>query len=242
MKHALDLGPSLSASAPAVRLWGLSARGLSVLPVVIVLGWAVALAIPATRDLAKALLAENQPVELLTFVFLVVGGALGLRLAWRLRHSGERTVVVAFYAVFALGLLVIAGEEVAWGQWFLGFETPEAIGAVNTQGELTLHNHQVFNDHLEAFPLLFGLAGLVSVWLARVPFFREVASPRILLSWFALIAGLSLVDLVQDFVILHPALDGMLNWLDEVVEMLVGISGFLYVWLNARRLDPPAET
>ncbi len=41
-----------------------------------------------------------------------------------------------------LGLLciVIAGEEVSWGQRFFGFSTPEALGAINLQNEFNLHN------------------------------------------------------------------------------------------------------
>lgn len=40
----------------------------------------------------------------------------------------------------AIGLFVIAGEEVSWGQRLLNIETPEVIAENNTQGELTLHN------------------------------------------------------------------------------------------------------
>lgn len=207
---------------------------LPVLPAATLAVLAVLLAVPATREAAHWLLAENHPVELLTFVFFAVGGALGLGFSGRLRRRGEPGWVWGFYAFFAVGLLVIAGEEVAWGQWFVGFETPDVIGDVNTQGELTLHNYEGFNDHLELFPLVFGLAGLVSVALAGTRWER-VASPRPLLAWYAVIAAVCAVDLLQDFYVLQVDFDHLVNALDEAVEMLVAIAGFLYVVLNAER-------
>ena len=212
------------------------------LPVYVVAAFGAALAVPLTRGAATSVLLENGPVELLTFAFLVAGGAVGLGSAWRRRRRGEPVAVVAFHALFALGLLAVGGEEVAWGQWFWGFETPEALREANTQGELTLHNHRVFNDHLEAFPLLFGVGGAVGVWLARFDAFRPVGVPRVLLSWFLVIAAFSLVDLVQDFVVIDPNVDLLVNWMDEVVEMLVGVSGFLYVRLSAARAREPGAS
>ncbi|WP_412068741.1 hypothetical protein [Rubrivirga sp. IMCC43871] len=212
---------------------------LSILPFALLAVFSVFLAIPATRDAAQWMLAENRPVELLSFVFLVVGGGLGLWLAVRLRRRGEAGRVVAFYGLFALGLLTIGAEEVAWGQWFVGFETPEAIAEVNTQGELTLHNHRALKDHLEIFPLLFGLAGLVGVWVRRFPGWTRVAAPAALLPWFAVIAVVSAVDFFQDWVVIQAQFDELVNALDELVEMFVALAGLLYVRMNAARLVPP---
>ena len=209
---------------------------LPVVPAAVLFVLAALLVVPATRDAAHWLLDENRPVELLSFVLLVAGGVLGLRLAGRLRRAGQPGWVWGFYGLFALGLLVVAGEEVAWGQWFFGFETPAAIGAVNTQGELTLHNYEGFNDHLELFPLVFGLAGLVSVALAGTRWSR-LASPRPLLSWYAVIAAMCAVDLGQDFYVIHADLDHLVNGLAEAVEMLVAGAGLLYVVLNAERAE-----
>ncbi|WP_412060753.1 hypothetical protein [Rubrivirga sp. IMCC45206] len=216
---------------------------LTILPFALLAVFTVFLAIPATRDAAQWMLAENRPVELLSFVFLMVGGVLGLRLAAQLRRRGERGWTVAFYALFSLGLLAIGAEEVAWGQWFVGFETPEAIAEVNTQGELTLHNHKALKDHLEIFPLLFGLAGLVGVWVRRFPGWSRVAAPAALLPWFALIAVVSAVDFLQDWVVIQAQFDELVNALDELVEMFVALAGLLFVRFNAARLLPatPAD-
>lgn len=205
-------------------------------PLGIVAVFSALLALPATREAAQWSLGEHRPVELLSFALFVVGGVWALRVAAAERRRGSPALVVAFYALFGVGLLVVGGEEVAWGQWFVRFETPEAIAAVNTQGELTLHNHEVFNDHLEAFPMAFGLAGLLGIWLGRFRAWAPVAAPRALWVWFAVVAGVSAVDLLQDWYVLHPDFDHLVNWLDEAIEMMVAAAGLLYVALNAARL------
>ncbi len=42
--------------------------------------------------------------------------------------------------VIALGSLFFAGEEISWGQHYLGFETPEALMEFNRQDEFNFHN------------------------------------------------------------------------------------------------------
>ena len=217
-------------SLPANRL-----LAIALIPLIIVIFYSGLLTIPATRGIAIWGLAENRPVELLTFFFAMAGGIQGLILVWRLRQHRAGKVAFWFYLVFALGLLVIAAEEVAWGQWFLGFETPTAIENINTQGELTLHNYEGFNDHLEIFPLTSGLAGLIGIWLNKTRNYRQLGASYALLSWFVIITLISAIDLFQDFVVIQDQLDDLINFLDEVIEMLVAIAGFLYIWINQKR-------
>src|SRR5688572_3880089 len=107
------------------------------LPIATALVGCVLASIPAARPVAYWLILENRPVELLTFILLLAGGVLGVRLAWRV--SGP-SWIRAFYAAFATGLLLTAMEEVAWGQQLFGFATPELLARINVQGETTLHN------------------------------------------------------------------------------------------------------
>ena len=212
----------------------LSQFAIANLPLVILFLAAFLLTLPVTREHMIWMLAENRPVELLTFVFLIAGGIRGVILTWQLQRANESKIIVAFYLLFSLALLVIGAEEVAWGQWFVGFETPVALSEINTQNELTLHNLEIFNDHLEIFPLLYGVWGLVSIGLNKSFRFYKIASPPILLSWYLAIAIVSAIDLFQDFFVLQEQFDYLINHLDEAIEMLVGIAGFLYIWLNAK--------
>ena len=211
-------------------------RVIANLPLIILFIAAFLLTLPVTREATIWMLAENRPIELLTFVFLIVGGIRGVVLAWQLYRARESKMIVAFYLLFSLALLAIGAEEVAWGQWFVGFETPASLSEINTQNELTLHNLEIFNDHLEIFPLLFGIVGLISIWSARLPAWQKISSPKALLPWYLAISVVSGIDLLQDFYVIQEQLDHLINHLDEVVEMLVAIAGLLYIYLNAKLL------
>jgi hypothetical protein len=181
------------------------------------------------------MLEENRPIELLSFFFAITGGIIGLVFAWQIKQHREGNIALGFYFVFAIGLLLLGAEEVAWGQWFLGFETPSAIKDINTQSELTFHNLEVWNDHLEIFPFVFGLAGLLAIGIQSVKPFRKISAPYVLLPWFIIIFLISAIDLFQDFVVIQEQFDYLINYLDEVIEMLVAIASFLYIWLNQKK-------
>ena len=109
-------------------------------PLIIMLLTALLIFIPATRNFVFSIIGgENGPVELLTFIFLMVGGVFGLKLAIS-RSVVREKYVSFFYVVFSFFLILVAMEEIAWGQWFFHFETPEEWKKINMQGETTLHN------------------------------------------------------------------------------------------------------
>lgn len=63
------------------------------------------------------------------------------------RSHGLRQKI--FPGVFFLGFFLCFGEEISWGQRILGWQTSEALLAVNVQGETNLHNMSgYFADHL----------------------------------------------------------------------------------------------
>ncbi len=217
-------------------------RALTLFPFCLVGAFALGIAFPLTRHATLWCLLENHPVELMTFAIFVAAGVYGLLLAGRIRAARRGNSVFSFYLLFSLGLLAIGGEEVSWGQQFLGFDTPEALREVNAQREITLHNVGALQEYLEVFPLLFGLGGLIGLGLERRPGLRKVSLPRVLALSFLVIAGISGIDLMQEFVILHPKLDNLINDLDEVVELLIAVAGFVFLVVNARKLFAGDET
>ena len=86
------------------------------------------------------------------------------------------------------------------------------------------------------YRVAFGLGGLLGVWLSSRQYFRKIGPPFILLSWFLIISALAALDLYVDFFSVDWRLDYIINKLSEFVEMMIGMSGFLFVWLNARML------
>ncbi|MEP6994610.1 MAG: hypothetical protein ABI968_08830 [Acidobacteriota bacterium] len=208
----------------------------------VLLGGSFLLLLPrVTRPTMLWMLEENHPVEMLTFVFLFAGSLIGLRLAWTLRERGEKRWNYGFYVVFSLGLFVTAMEEIAWGQQLLGFETPESFRSINRQGETTLHNIGALQGRSEWLRLLFGTGGIVGVWLSFRPALAKIGAPAILLPWFLLIAAHAAIDAYNDSFPIQPRFDFTMQRTSEVVELLIGMAGFLYVLLNLRRLFSGAE-
>jgi hypothetical protein len=209
-------------------------RVLDAAPILITLSVLVGLLVPATRNLTFAIAGrgERKPVELLTFLFLMSAGIFGVGLAMRARRAGAEPVVWGFYALFALGLLLTGIEEIAWGQAFLGYRTPELLHEINAQDEMTLHNLRGLQGHSEWFRLAFGLGGLVGLALAWTRRYSAIATPRLLLTWLVVIVVSSAVDELNDHVSLGGTLDFAINTLSETVEMLIGTAGFLYVWVH----------
>jgi hypothetical protein len=207
-----------------------------VLPFAIVLCYSILIGLPVTRRFASWLVEESRPVELLTFIFLAWAGAWAMKLAARARRLEKDPLVSVFLAIFALGMLLVAMEEIAWGQWLLGFKTPELFQRINAQGEVTLHNIHGPHGHGNAFRMVYGLGGLCGVAVSYVPRFREIAAPLILLPYFLIIAGHSAFDLYNDVFYVPWFLDRAIEWFAEVIELMIGISALLYTWLKAKLL------
>ena len=214
-----------------------SVRGIILFPFIIVLMFTVLAGIPLTRDVASWLVRENRPVELVTFVLLVVGGLQGLRLAYRARQEAESTFVYGFYVIFSIGLLVVGMEEVAWGQWFFGYETLEMFEEINVQKEMTVHNIEGLDSHSEYLRLTFGVAGLVGVSVQKHRYFEKIGAPAILFPNLVVITGLAAFDLYIDYWPIQQHFDAFINYIDEVVEMIIAITALIYIWLNGRMLS-----
>jgi hypothetical protein len=150
-------------ASPASHLRSSTRKAIILAPVVLVVLTAFSMAIPRIRAVAFWFLQENHPVELLTFAFLLGGGILGILVALKTKRSGGKSLVSVFYALFSTALILIAMEEVAWGQTFFGFETPTAWQSGNLQNETTLHNVVGLQGHSELFRLAYGLGTAVGI-------------------------------------------------------------------------------
>ena len=103
---------------------------------------------------------ETGFIESATFVFYLLAALFGaaiLRRRDRLPNGWTRV----WFACFTLGCLLVAGEEISWGQVWFGWETPAAIAAINDQGEIGLHNttpwlNRVPRNVLGVCVILFG--------------------------------------------------------------------------------------
>lgn len=80
---------------------------------------------------------EDGFFEYLTALLFLLASLLMLKAGFK---SGNGW----YFALFLL-LFVGAGEEISWGQRLIGIETPEELKKMNVQGEINLHNLEVFN-------------------------------------------------------------------------------------------------
>ena len=206
-------------------------------PVLIIILYLAIFLPAATRPFALLIVEENYPIELITFFGYFFASILGLSLAWQGWKRREGFLVVGIYAFFALGLLLIGMEEISWGQSFFRFATPDAIHKLNEQQEMNIHNLQGFQGNSEFFFVAFGLGGFLGMWLFSKKAFQKTGVPVILILWFLIITVIGGIDLINDFVPLHSKFDTLVITLSEVIEMLIALAGFLYLWLNSRMLS-----
>lgn len=107
-------------------------------------------------------------LELGTIVLLLIGLATSVRL-FLARRSLPAPWLGAWMGVFSLGVLYFAGEEASWGQHYFGWDTPEALAAVNAQAETNIHNISGLFDQVprNLLGLAVALGGIVLPILRR---------------------------------------------------------------------------
>lgn len=90
-------------------------------------------------NIFKELIKEDRAIENLQFVILALGGSYSAWASYRFWQAKQFWHGLIFSFV-ALGLLLVAGDEISWGQRLFGLSTPEKLSAINRQEELTFHN------------------------------------------------------------------------------------------------------
>jgi len=133
-------------------------------------------------------IAEDGVSEWLTFFSYVVSSGLMAYSVYRLWPEKRWWAMVVLAGVGILSF-VFAGEEISWGQRYLGYETPEALADENVQFEFNLHNLEIFlqNDKIE-FSLLFfsmiavvvfisGLLAMLDTYTGRFPSGLKIILP-----------------------------------------------------------------
>lgn len=214
---------------------------ISLSPIILTLAYNVLLVMPSYRSFAFWLQEENSPIELLTFIFFLTGGVLGLYFTFKfIKHNKKSTTI--FYVFFSICLLIIAMEEIAWGQWFFFFDTPENWKEMNTQGETTIHNLKGFHGHNEILRFLFGFCGITGVFLGKFEILKKISANVILIPWFIIVVFHSIADIFTNSENISYNIYRALQTNSELVEMLISVSAFLYLWLNFRLIKKLSST
>lgn len=137
-----------------------------------------------------ALLQEDRPIEWATVWLFATAAVIHLRRAIRQR--------LFFDMLVAIFCLLVAGEEISWGQRLIGYGSPQYFLANNLQQEVNLHNLSGAVVTPKWF-LIAALAGygILLPLLARSnrlnDFMKRIGAtppPVQLAPWFAVAAGL----------------------------------------------------
>jgi|CXWL01.1.fsa_nt_gi hypothetical protein len=215
---------------PSGFLWG-----VFVAPIIVLCLAVAFLACSSTRPWARWMLSEAHPVEWLQFFILIMTMVLVIRLLIHARHANRTVVIQGALFFMVLGIFFVAMEEISWGQWVFGFETPEAIRSVNRQREMNIHNLPGIHALFEIFRVLYGIVGLWAMRFTASLRFRSLAPHFVLSSWFVVIVVIAALDLPNYY---RPGMNILfiaVSRLVEVLELLIYASLFLYLWFYERK-------
>ena len=199
------------------------------LPAGMMSGIWILLLLPVTRGRMLGQLYENRAVELATFCVFLIAGIYALLLVARRRDAGSSQWMVRFHYLAGGSLIVLAGEEVAWGQWFFNWHTPEVWEQYNKQGETTFHNVGALQGRTEWLRLAFGVVGLAGLGLRAKGWLREIMPTPRLLPWLLAIVVFTLPDLYNDYFPFDGWIQEATNRTSEAVELLIALTALLYL-------------
>lgn len=226
------------------RAWGLTLRQalvIAAIPVIIVL---VMTATVPFSELFVWLIDEDSLVEWLQFLLLLAAAILFAQLSIRLLRHRRRSVGL-LYLLVALSTFFVAGEEIAWGQTFFGWTTPDALEAINYQNETTIHNISGLHQPFIYAVMLGGLYGAVVPLLASA-FWNErsysmlrrlLVPPLSLIPAFFMPFGYRSFRLVFEPESWYPHLVFHITEFSEVTELCLYFGLLLFAWFNLRFVD-----
>lgn len=190
-----------------------------------------------SRPTLDRLTIEDGFIESIQALAFALGGLL---FVWRAVRRRGRDL---WSLLLGLGLLMIAGEEISWGQRLFGIETPAGLEARNVQGEFNLHNIEGLHQNVRAL----GLVVIVSLFVLVPLLQRRVGWVKRLLDRLAVpevplwAVPLALVALA--YMVVPRLLGDIVFSLDESGELFVALTALafaVHAWLQ--RVDRPVET
>ena len=188
---------------------------------------------------------EDSVIEYTTtmvYLWLFLIGIVNLRIISKRKEKAGYLywLYAVSHIVLIIGAFLLAGEEVSWGQRVLNIQTPEHLAAVNTQGELNLHNNEA----------IFGRVYMAYFWLAAyatfswivVPIAEWLGTPK---QWLALLdywtppawlLGFFLPTMI--FVRVRQKYGSVYTdpW-EEVIELFLAVGLLVFMYLNFKRIQ-----
>lgn len=187
------------------------------------------------------LVKEDGPVEYGTAVAFAAAGAFALLLS---RYKAQfaktrrgRSIFTWLCRLIGVGLILVALEEISWGQRIFNIETPENLAEVNTQQELTIHNNVLIWPIVYWSYFAVGLYGCIAFifgWLVK----DLVPKTKQAVNWLGLMMPRPYLFLNFFLIVLYVWLrkvngSWQYNKLEEFAELIlvIGVVGHLMTTL-----------
>lgn len=126
------------------------------------------------QQLYRWMISEDSLVEWSQFALIAASSLISLKLSLFLKKNN--TILAIIFLVLAIGLLVVAGEEISWGQRILEIQTPQQLAQRNLQEEITIHNIDVFFGLVYRGYMVIGLLGS-SLWMIKNSLNKRLFAP-----------------------------------------------------------------
>lgn len=120
-------------------------------------------------DVFKEIVKEDKLIEYSQFLVLALGAITSLKYGKVFWEKNLRNLSI-IVCLIGLGLLVVAGDEISWGQRILGIQTPAEIVELNRQEEITIHNLYTVEWLVGASYLSLSHFGLTARPLSKILF------------------------------------------------------------------------
>lgn len=174
------------------------------------------------NDIFMHIVKEDSLIENAQFLVLIAAAIFAFFNSLKLFHVVK--IVAWLYLIASLGLFLVAGDEISWGQRLFKINTPAGFFDSNAQGETNIHNLSAVNNLNGILYILAGLFGsfswLVIPGLADRKFWSYLSPPWFLSSFF--FAGL-----LYNFTAVVLMIGSLGEW-SEVAELMLYTGTLLF--------------
>jgi hypothetical protein len=185
-------------------------------------------------DFAK----EDGPVEYATAIFYFLASLFSGIICF-ISFKQKKKFFAILYLLLSSVFLVIAFEEISWGQRIFLFETPKYLED-NIQNESNFHNLPIFNNYKRYSILLVGVTGFI-LWVGFTfydklkikPITKFFAPQGFILPYLISVIIFYGMDIFQKHLPKSPEgfLLNIFVWPDhEVFEFLLSVGIFIFVF------------
>ena len=214
--------------------WGVVIPQVSLFPIFYLMFiYGLVYVLPYGRDLIGMswfdwLRSEDGPLEWMQFLEYAVSSFLALLIY--IKTKRKKNINSIFWFLIALLSLLVAGEEISWGERIIGIGN-NFISEINVQGETNFHNLPFFHNYL--LDPIFEISCIFLGWFGWRKFKNIKAFPSKDLSLYFLFVALFYFY----FDLSWASTTQQIRNDQEIFEFLLSTGIFLHCYRTFKKLD-----